>query len=164
MRIFNPFTGTWAMSGLFLLIFLSCKHPQQSTSKMETAQIHNLEELKANSGKFAEVFGTYIWVEARSDKEEAMGKEPAQGCQAALQLEDGTLVFLQPTWEAAAARPSDELKSYRDKAAVASGLVLLEGPAAPNGGNFIKGPCFVGPIALTDRGTWDALHGGKIDW
>jgi hypothetical protein len=89
---------------------------------------------------------------------------PQANCLAALRLEDGTLVHLQPTWQVEALRSVEELQKFRDKSVVVTGLLAPEMPAPPSNIAYIKGPCLFGTVSILDRSTWNSLQGGKIDW
>ena len=149
--------------GLLSLHFVSCKSMQSSHDPSTKGQIRNKKDLKANTTQPCDVFGTYIWVSPNQEPRPE-GATPPEGCQAAIRLEDGKRIYLQPTWEQAAARAQEELTTYHDKAVVVTGTLLQASPPPPDGGAYIKGACFVGPISIANRSTWDALHGGKLEW
>jgi hypothetical protein len=144
-------------------IIMSCKTMHSTPNQTQNGEIHNKEDLNANTVQPGQIFGTYLWIAPQKEAQFEVETPPAN-CQAAIRLEDGTMIFLQPTWELAAVRPAEELTGYRDKEVVVTGTVLQESPAPPDNRAYVKGPCLTGPISITDRSTWDALHGGKIDW
>lgn len=149
--------------GSLMIHIVSCKPMQHSLSSVDKGEVHNKKDLKTCKTQPCNAFGHYTWI---TPKEESGTSEadPQVNCQAAIRLEDGTLVYLQPTWEAAAVRSPEELTQFRNKSVVVTGTLLPSTPAPPDGRAFIKGPCFVGAISIADRETWDALHGGKVDW
>lgn len=153
----------WAACCLLVSFISSCKTMHSTPGKPKNGEIHSKEDLKANTQQPAQVFGKYEWI---TPKKEAVSdaETPPDHCQAAVRLEDGTMIYLQPTWEPSAARPADELTSYRNQEVVITGTVLLECPPPPDNRAYAKGPCLTGPISIADRSTWDALQGGKLDW
>ncbi|MEY3444338.1 MAG: hypothetical protein RLZZ519_2619 [Bacteroidota bacterium] len=149
--------------GLLTLHIVSCKPMQSSHPPTQKGQIHTKKDLKANTTQPCQVFGTYTWIHPGQEKDDSDTTPPAN-FQAAIRLEDGTRIYLQPTWDEAATRTPEELTQYHDKPVVVTGTLVQSSPAPPNSRAYIKGPCFVGPISIAQRSTWDALHGGKLEW
>jgi len=134
-----------------------------SNDSSPKGEIHNLQDLNANKATLAEVFGTYEWVDpSKNNSQELDPENPPENCQAGVRLEDGTLIYLQPTWETSAARSKTELLEYRNKPVVVKGSVLPEGPPSPDQSAYIKGPSMVGPIVIIDREVWDVMNGGGL--
>ncbi len=109
------------------------------------------------NGEMVEVFGTYQHV--------AGGKAPdaKPDGHAAVRLDDGTQVWLQPPWHADAIRPADELTRYDGKPVVAKGLLFAECPPPPDGRAYAKVPCLTAAILVMDRRAYDALQSGELD-
>lgn len=134
-----------------------------SNDSSPEGEIHNLQDLNANKIAPCKVFGTYEWVDPRKvDSQELDPENPPENCQAGIRLEDGTLIYLQPTWKSSAARAKTELLEYHNKSVVVLGSVVSEGPPSPDQTAYITGPCLVGPINITDRELWDVMNGGGL--
>jgi hypothetical protein len=160
----KSFIGSFFFSGCLLItLFTSCKSMLTSNESSPEGEIHNLQDLNANKTSLCEVFGTYEWVDPRQVNSQKLDPEnPPENCQAGIRLEDGTMIYLQPTWKSSAARSKKELLEYHNKPVVVTGSVLAEGPPSPDELAYIKGPSMVGPIVIVDRESWDVRNGGEL--
>jgi hypothetical protein len=132
--------------------------PSSSSASLSPgAEVHNAADRDAKAGDLVEVFGTYEQV--------AVGKAPDAPLDghAAVRLDDGTLVHLQPPWDPKAIRPAEELARYAGKAVVVKGIVVPECPPPPDGGAYAKVPCLMMDIVIMERGTYDALERGVLE-
>ena len=133
------------------------------TESSPEGEIHNLKDVNTNTTAPCDVFGTYTWVDWRKKHNSVLDpKNPPENCQAAILLEDSTLVYLQPTWESSAPRSKTELIKYYNKSVVVTGILATQGFPPPDQSAYITGPCLVGPISITDGELWDQMHGGEL--
>lgn len=116
-------------------------------------QVRNTTDCISKNGSMVEVFGTYQKV--------AMGKAPdaEPDGHAAVRLDDGTLIHLQPPWQVTAVRSPDELSKFDGQRVVAKGILLAECPPPPDGRAYAKVPCLFSEIVLLEQSTYDLLHG-----
>ena len=130
------------------------------TKNSPKGEIHNLKDLQFNKTFPCHIFGIYVWVDPRKDPDPEI---PPENYQAAIQLEDGTLVHLQPTWEPSAIRSEAELIKYHQKEVVVfANFVLSKAPPSPGGTAYMTGPCMFGPISISSRKAWDRMNGGEL--
>lgn len=121
-------------------------------------EVRTAADRDQKTGKMVEVFGRYERV--------ADGKAPdaTPRDHAAVRLEDGTLIHLQPPWHPNAVRSAEEQEKYADQEIVAQGILLAECPPPPDGRAFAKVPCLYLDIVITDRRTHDLLRGsGQLE-
>lgn len=128
-----------------------------SSSLSPDAEVRNAADRDAKSGDMVEVFGTYEQV--------SVGKAPDAPLDghAAVRLEDGSLVHLQPPWHENAIRSADELAKYSDKPVVVKGLIVAECPPPPDGRAYAKVPCMMMDVVVMDRRTYDVLKSGVLE-
>lgn len=155
------------VSGLALtLVACTCEQARTSTPKetpmtapslSPAAEVHNAADRDAKSGDMVEVFGTYEQVPG--------GKDPGapNDGHAAVRLDDGSLVHLQPPWHADAIRSADELAKYTGKQVVLKGILAKECPPPPDGRAYAKVPCMMMDIVIIDRRTYDAIKSGVLE-
>lgn len=120
-------------------------------------EVRTAADRDAKSGDMVEVFGTYQHV--------AGGKAPdaTPDRHAAVRLDDGTLIWLEPPWHTDAIRPAEEIARYEGKRVVAKGVLLAECPPPPDGRAYAKVACLTAAILIMDRRTYDALKSGALD-
>lgn len=121
------------------------------------AEVRNPADRDAKSGDLVEVFGTYEQVAGGKDPD-----APNDG-HAAVRLDDGSLVHLQPPWHPDAIRSADELTRYTDKQVVVKGLLFKECPPPPDNRAYAQVPCLYAAIVIIDRRTYDALQRGTLE-
>ena len=128
-----------------------------SSSISPDAEVRNAADRDAKNGEMVELFGTYEQV--------SVGKAPDAPLDghAAVRLEDGSLVHLQPPWHPDSVRSAEELAKYSDKPVVAKGLLVTECPPPPDNRAYMKVPCLMMGIVVMDRGTYDALKSGVLE-
>lgn len=152
------------LPGLALLAASCACEPTPKEPTMTTApalspdvEVRTAADRDAKSGEMVEVFGTYEHVSG--------GKAPdaAPDGHAAVRLDDGTQIWLQPPWQADAIRPADEITRYAGKAVVAKGLLMAECPPPPDGRAYAKVPCLTAAIIVMERRAYDALKSGELD-
>ncbi len=123
----------------------------------DSPAVRDAADRDRKNGTMVEVFGTYHQV-AGGQAPDA----PLDG-HAAIQLADGTQIYLQPPWHPEAIRPDEELARYEGKAVVAKGLLFAECPAPPDGRAYARVPCLTASIVVIDRRAFDALQSGQLD-
>jgi hypothetical protein len=89
------------------------------------------------SGRVVAVHGTYRQVDVRRKQT----PPPRLEGHAAVALDDGTLVFLEPAWSARAIRPEDERRSLDGRRVVATGLLHARAPSPPEPVAALIDPC-----------------------
>jgi hypothetical protein len=121
------------------------------------AEVRTASDRDHKAGRMVEVFGTYEPI--------ADGKAPgaAHVGHAAVRLEDGTLIHLQPPWHPNAVRSAEELASFSGRAVVAKGMLFAACPPPPDGRAYPKVPCLFSEIVVMERRTYDALHSGMLE-
>ncbi len=112
-------------------------------------------DLFAKSGSLVEVFGTYRVVAA--DKLD----RAAAGDHAAVELDDGTRIHLQPPWHPDAVRADAERTRFADQAVVVKGLLFDECPPPGDGRAYAKVACLHSELVVMARSTYDRLHGPR---
>ncbi|MBZ0237399.1 MAG: hypothetical protein K8M05_34090 [Deltaproteobacteria bacterium] len=120
-------------------------------------EVRTAADRDARSGTMVEVFGTY--------EEAASGKAPdaPKDGHAAVRLDDGSLVHLQPPWHPDAVRPADELARYAGKPVVVKGILFKQCPPPPDGRAYARVPCMVMDIVIMHRRAYDALQRGTLE-
>jgi hypothetical protein len=98
-------------------------------------------EIEAADGAEAEVVGTYGQVDVRMRQK----GEPVYRGHAAVTLEDGTLVTLEPVWSEAALRPAEEIERCDGKSVVVRGTLHAQAPEPDEPVATIVSPC-VSPV------------------
>lgn len=128
-----------------------------SSSLSPGAEVRSAADRDAKAGTVVEVFGTY--------EEVAGGKAPDAPLDghAAVRLDDGSLIHLQPPWHPDAARPADERARHAGKAVVAKGMLFAECPPPPDGRAYAKVPCLYSELIVMDRRTYDSLQSGVLE-
>jgi hypothetical protein len=126
-------------------------------SASSASEVRNAVDRDAKSGDMVEVFGTYQQVPG--------GKDPGAPLDghAAVRLDDGSLVHLQPLWHPNAIRSADELAKYTDKQVVVKGILAKECPPPPDGRAYAMVPCMMMDIVIIDRSTYDAIESGVLE-
>jgi hypothetical protein len=127
-----------------------------NTAAADTA-VRNAADRDAKNGTMVEVFGTYEQV--------AAGKAPDAKPQghAAVRLDDGSMIWLEPPWHPGAIRSAEEIAKYEGKSVVAKGLLFAECPPPPDGRAYAKVPCLAAGLVIMDRQTYNALQSGQLD-
>lgn len=111
----------------------------------------------AKSGSLVEVFGTYrVVANAKLD-----GADPGTAELAAIELDDGTRVHLQPPWHADAVRSEAERAKFVDRPVVVKGLLFEECPPPGDGRAYAKVACLHSELSIIARATYDMLHGPR---
>jgi hypothetical protein len=120
-------------------------------------EVRTCADRDAKAGDMVEVFGTYQHV--------AGGAAPdaTPDGHAAVSLDDGTLIWLEPPWQPDAIRPAEEIARYEGKRVVAKGLLFAECPPPPDGRSYAKVACLTAGIIIMDRRTYGALKTGELD-
>jgi hypothetical protein len=86
--------------------------------------------------------GTYREVDVRQKK-----TPPCRFAgHAAVVLDDGELVFLEPTWSAAAMRPEEERRAWSGRTVLVSGILHHAAPLPEQPVAAIRNPC-LSPVA-----------------
>jgi hypothetical protein len=123
---------------------------------MDDNTVKSAADRDAKNGAIVEVFGTYQQV--------AGGKRPDAPLDghAAVRLDDGTLIWLEPPWHPDAIRSPEEIAQYDGQAVVVKGLLFAECPPPPDVRAYAKVPCLAMGIVVIDRRTYDVLHGAEL--
>lgn len=100
-----------------------------------------IEDIRSSSGSRAIVLGTYVPVDVRMRKTGA----PEYTGHAAVRLQDGTEVLLEPTWSDAARRSEQERERFEHEQVKVTGTVHMEPPEPPNPVAHLVSPC-VAPV------------------
>jgi hypothetical protein len=104
-------------------------------------------DVSANAGARVRVFGEYVDVDARQRPD-----PPAQyRGHAAIRLEDGALVQLEPTWAEAALRSAGERARFAGKAVEAIGVLWASPPEPPEPVAYMLGPCLSPVESIAER-------------
>jgi hypothetical protein len=109
------------------------------------AEVRSSADLEKASGGGGVVFGVYHQVDVR----QAPTGDPQFRGHAAVRLEDGEDVFLEPTWSDDALRPADEIERLDGKRVRAAGVVHAEAPEPPEPVAAIISPC-LHPVESVD--------------
>lgn len=131
--------------------------PRDAVPAPEDRTVRTAVDRERKNGTMVEVFGTYQQVAG------GQGPDAQPKGHAAVRLDDGTLVWLQPPWHPDAIRPAEEVAKYDGRAVVAKGLLFAECPPPPDGRAYAKVPCLASSILVMDRRTYDALQSGELD-
>jgi hypothetical protein len=94
-----------------------------------------------------EVEGTYVEVDMRMRQT----PPPRHIGHAAVQLDDGTLVYLEPPWSKEAIRPPDERRTLTGKRVIATGAVHAVCPEPKQPMAHVSGPCITPVENVTTR-------------
>jgi hypothetical protein len=94
-------------------------------------------DLERASGKRGAVVGVYRQVDVRQAAEGA----PQYDGHAAVELDGGGRVFLEPTWSEEALRPAEEIERCDGRRVRASGVVHARAPEPPEPVAAIIDPC-----------------------
>ena len=107
--------------------------------------VRTAADVAAKKGTMVEAYGTYEQV--------AYGKLPDAKPQghAAVRLDDGTLLWLEPPWHPDAIRSSEELAKYAGTAVVVNGLLFDECPPPPDGRAYALVACLMKPVVIDRR-------------
>jgi hypothetical protein len=109
------------------------------------AEVRAADDLERASGRRGAVVGVYHQVDVRQVAE----GPPQYDGHAAIRLEDGVDVFLEPTWSDAALRPADEIERSDGKRVRAVGVVHARAPEPPEPVAAIVSPC-VAPVEAVE--------------
>jgi hypothetical protein len=93
-------------------------------------------ELAARDGDEVLLVGTYVERDVRMKA----APPPVHHGHAAIQLGDGKLVALLPSWDEDAVRPADEAARFAGKQVEVVGTISKRGIADPEGGASLMGP------------------------
>jgi hypothetical protein len=111
---------------------------------MDNPEIRVKVDLSVAHDSMVQVLGTYREVDIRKRPQ----GEPVYAGHAAVELDDGTLVFLTPPWGAQAIRTDDERATRRGTRVAALGMAVDSCPPDPSGGASIVAPCLMMVAAL----------------
>lgn len=94
-------------------------------------------DLEAHDGETVAVVGTYSQVDMNAHPR----RGPVYRGHVGVELADGTLVYLGPTWSDDSQRPEDEIERLEDKHVRAIGALQEEMPDPPQEVAHILGAC-----------------------
>ncbi len=109
------------------------------------AEVRTWADLEKASGDRGVVVGVYH----QADVRQAPAGDPEFDGHAAVRLEDGIDVFLEPTWSEQALRPAEEIERCDGKRVRASGVVHAQAPEPPEPVAAIVSPC-LHPVEAVD--------------
>ena len=89
------------------------------------------------TGQKRTVVGTYVELDPRMKQT----PPPVHVGHAGVQLDDGTLIFLEPPWTKEAIRPPDERRSLAGKRVEATGTLYARCPEPKQPMAHLIGPC-----------------------
>lgn len=95
------------------------------------------EDIEASTGGVVRLCGTYRRV-SQSQRPRPVSAEDRA---AAIVLDDGTEVAVEPSWSEASLRSEEEIRRFDGEAVVARGVVHAEAPAPPDPAAYVLGPC-----------------------
>lgn len=110
---------------------------QDDTSNGDLEQCETGADVRANDGQRAAVAGTYEQVDVR----QRTRGDPVYRGHAAVRLDDGTRVHLEPTWAQDAQRDDDEIERFEGRRVRAVGTVHEEPPDPPRPVAYVVAPC-----------------------
>ena len=106
-------------------------------SDEQLPRCHTYEDVKAHAEERAAIVGVYHQIDIRMRPKSS---QKFTG-HAAVRLDDGEDVLLEPTWSPAAIRSEEERKRFDGARVEAVGVVHAESPEPPEQVAFRMGPC-----------------------
>jgi hypothetical protein len=113
--------------------------------RKKEVEVRRSSDLEPASGSRGAVIGVYRQVDVRQNAE----GPPRHEGHAAVQLEDGIDVFLEPTWSDDALRPAEEIARCDGRQVRAVGTVWSSAPEPPEPVAAIVSPC-LHPVEAVD--------------
>jgi hypothetical protein len=108
-------------------------------------EVRSADDLQRASGKRGAVIGVYRQVDVR----QAAESTPQYDGHAAVELDGGARVFLEPTWSDDAVRPAEEIERCDGRRVRATGVVHARAPEPPEPVAAIIDPC-VHPVEAVE--------------
>jgi hypothetical protein len=108
--------------------------------------VRSWAELERASGRAGAVVGVYRQVDVRQLAED---EDPEYDGHAAVRLDDGVDVFLEPVWADAALRPAEEIERCEGRQVRARGVLHARAPEPPEPVATIVSPC-VTPVEAVE--------------
>jgi hypothetical protein len=105
----------------------------------------SLEAVKGASGQRAAVEGRYRQIDVRMRQK----GDPVYAGHAAVMLDDGTEVTLEPVWAEEAIRPAEEIERYDGERVRVTGIVHEQAPEPPEPAASLMSPC-VHPVEAVE--------------
>jgi hypothetical protein len=107
---------------------------------MDNSPIVSVSQLVRHSGMPATVVGTYHQVDTRMKRHSS----PKYVGHAAIRLDDGTDVYLEPIWSKSALRGARERRRFDGRRVAVTGVPLARMPEPAEPVAHLVGPCITG--------------------